>query len=337
MITVITTINPPNQATKLWEKTLQRHEGQFLVVGDQKTPEDLWKKRAAKSKSLRFLSLKEQQSLYKLGRLIPPNSYARKNLGYLIGAQKGEVIHETDDDNFPEDHWKPRNLMTCGFKPKKKRWINAYQYFRPLPSFVWPRGFPLEEVAKSLKDPLCPKNIGHWKKCPVQQGLAQNHPDVDAIQRLVSPSKVEFTETSRGFRSELFLPKGAWCPTNSQNTWWWPVASPLMYLPSFCSMRYCDILRGFVALRCLEAMNQTLMFFAPDVRQERNPHNLLNDFAQELALYTNTAAVRQTLEGTKLGPEPKENLLRCYQSLAQAGLHPHEEIPLVKVWCEALP
>src|ERR1039457_962260 len=66
--------------------------------------------------------------------------------------------------------------------------------------------------------------------CPIQQGLANEDPDVDAIYRLLLPLPISFRTDRR-----LALGRGTWCPFNSQNTAWFPAAYPLMYLPSYCS------------------------------------------------------------------------------------------------------
>ena len=80
--------------------------------------------------------------------------------------------------------------------------------------------------------------------CPIQQGLADGNPDVDAIFRLVLPLPMNF-----GRKPPIALCRGAWCPFNSQNTSWWPAAYPLLYLPAYCSFRMTDIWRSFVAQR----------------------------------------------------------------------------------------
>lgn len=56
-------------------------------------------------------------------------------------------------------------------------------------------------------------------KCPIQQGLADGNPDVDAIHRLVLQLSVAF-RTGR----QIGLGAGAWCPFNSQSTAWFPEA-----------------------------------------------------------------------------------------------------------------
>lgn len=81
-------------------------------------------------------------------------------------------------------------------------------------------------------------------ECPIQQGLADNNPDVDAIYRLILPFPTIFRKGRK-----VALGNNSWSPFNSQNTTWWKKAFPLLYLPSYCSFRMTDIWRSFVAQR----------------------------------------------------------------------------------------
>ena len=105
---------------------------------------------------------------------------------------------------------------------------------------VWPRGFPLQLIRdEKTYEHNCEAKV-EMVDAPIQQGLADHVPDVDAIWRLVADHDVYFNRNP-----SVWLPLGSWCPFNSQSTWWWPVAYPLMYLPSYCSFRMTDIWRSF--------------------------------------------------------------------------------------------
>jgi hypothetical protein len=59
----------------------------ILVVGDEKTPKD-WE-----FPNVEFLSLEKQLTLgYSITKLVPTNSYARKNIGYLYAISKGRNL-----------------------------------------------------------------------------------------------------------------------------------------------------------------------------------------------------------------------------------------------------
>ena len=126
---------------------------------------------------------------------------------------------------------------------------------------------------------------------PIQQGLANNSPDVDAVWRLVLDEEFTFSEGP-----SVLLRPGAWCPFNSQTTWWWPEAYPLLYLPSYCSFRMTDIWRSFVAQRCLWETGNGVVFHGPEVFQERNLHSLSSDFEAEIPGYLGNASIAHTLE-----------------------------------------
>ena len=167
-------------------------------------------------------------------------------------------------------------------------------------------------------------------RAPIQQGLADRSPDVDAVWRLVLDEDFSFDVAE-----SIFLPPGSWCPFNSQTTWWWPEAYPLLYLPSRCSFRMTDIWRSFVAQRCLWELGFGLVFHPPEVYQDRNEHSLLDDFRAEVPGYTQNAAIVLVLDKTELDSgvaNVGRNLLRCYGALCKAGFFPAEELRLVEAW-----
>ena len=171
-------------------------------------------------------------------------------------------------------------------------------------------------------------------EAPIQQGLADNSPDVDAVWRLVMDRPLTFDEGP-----SVLLPPGTWCPFNSQSTWWWPSAFPLMYLPSHCSFRMTDIWRSFVAQRCLWELGHGLVFHAAEVVQERNPHDLAKDFELEVPGYLHNASITGALGNLELRPGAgavADNLIRCYESLVTGGHLPTEELDGVRAWLDDL-
>jgi hypothetical protein len=143
------------------------------------------------------------------------------------------------------------------------------------------------------------------------------------------------------FRNDpsVVVPPGTWCPFNSQTTWWWPVAFPLLYLPSCCSFRMTDIWRSFVAQRCLWEFGAGVVFHAPEVVQQRNTHVLLRDFEDEIPGYLANERMVSILGGLSLGRGPASvgsNLLRCYEALVGQGFLPSAEMPLVEAWLRDL-
>jgi hypothetical protein len=320
---IITSISQPNDVLSSYAKGSGEHGIDFIVIGDVKSPSDFT------LSGCDFWGIERQHGLdFQLAKMLPVQHYARKNLGYLIAMDRGaDVIIETDDDNFPQnDFWLQRTAVHSAKFIENAGWINVYQYFTR--AFIWPRGFPLEFV----RQPVIPIDSfpEHKLFCPIQQGLADDNPDVDAVYRLIMPLPVRF---SNNF--ELVLGRASWSPLNSQNTTWFREAFPLLYIPSYCSFRMCDIWRGFVALRICSANAWGILFHNATVRQERNEHNLMRDLEDEIPGYLNNSKICDTLAGLEMKPGTEnidDNMLKCYQALIDIGVVSREEINLLKSW-----
>jgi hypothetical protein len=254
--------------------------------------------------------------------------YSRKNLGYLIAMQQGEdSIYETDDDNEPNENWFICSKETQAVIADNVEWLNVYSYFTN--QNIWPRGFLLKQITNP--DSM-PKHDGtlHTMDAPIQQGLANVSPDVDAVWRLTQDREFYFDN-----KPSIALQAGTWCPFNTQSTWWWKEAFPLLYLPSYCSFRMTDIWKSFIAQRCLWEMDYKLVFHAAEVNQNRNIHNLMKDFEAEIPGYNQNEKLTSVLEQSTL-LAGKENALRnlvvCYENLVKAEIFPTEELGLVKAW-----
>jgi len=321
---IITSIAAPNPVMKQIAGEAQKKDLNFIVVGDSKSPSGFH------LEGCRFLSLEEQKKLaFKLSGLIPEKGYSRKNLGYLLAASEmSSLIQETDDDNFPRDEfWNEKKRYLHVPVLPEQGWVNVYHYFTH--DVIWPRGLPLSEIRKEL--PALDTFKSQHVLCPVQQGLADENPDVDAVYRLTYPLPVNFQP------NRLALGAGSWCPFNSQNTTWFKEAFMLMYLPSFCSFRMTDIWRSFVAQRIMWENNWHLLFHEATMWQDRNEHNLMKDFADEVPGYLNNDRIAKTLEDLNLNRGTEylgDNLIKCYKSLIDLGVVGQEEEALVHAWVE---
>jgi len=205
-------------------------------------------------------------------------------------------------------------------------WVNVYAYFSDVR--IWPRGLPLPAVNQPVPqfDSLPTADAD----CPIQQGLADDNPDVDAIFRLVLPLPVRFRADRR-----LALAGGAWSPFNSQNTSWHRVAFPLLYLPATCTFRLTDIWRGLVALRIARENGWSLLFHEATVWQERNEHDLMKDFAGEVPGYLHNGRLAAALDALTLTPGAAAlgtNLRACYRRLVELELVEPRELELLEAW-----
>jgi len=320
---VVTSIAGPNRALKAIADGCSSRQYPFWVIGDAVSPADF------RMDGCRFLDIENQlKTGFEFAERCPTNHYARKNIGYLLAMAEGvEILIETDDDNYPAaDFWLPRSIRHRCASLRDKRWVNIYRYFTD--AQIWPRGFPLE-FARDAAPPLDALPQVDLL-CPVQQGLTDGNPDVDAIYRLLFPLPVSFQKAPA-----VAVSRGSWCPFNSQNTAWFSRAFPLLYLPAYCPFRATDIWRGLIAQRIGWENEWSLLFHSANGFQERNDHNLMRDFTDEVPVYLNARRVAQALESLSLQPGEEaipENLLRCYESLAGGGIFHKQEIQLLESW-----
>ena len=319
---IITSIAKQNHPVlKQYALSAKKNNIEFIVIGDTKSPKNF------NLKNCNFYSIKSQNNLdFKLAKLLPTKHYARKNLGYLIAIKNGaKILIETDDDNIPfKNFWKKKKQKQSTFIIKKKGWVNVYKYFTH--QHIWPRGFALEKILNNLP------NLKKIEKItsPIQQGLADENPDVDAICRLTQILPIIFRKSKN-----IALGKNVICPFNSQNTTWFKEAFPLLYLPYYCNFRMTDILRSFVAQRICWTCGWSILFHSSTVRQERNIHNLIDDFKDEIPGYLNNLAICKSLEKLKLkkGTENiQANMLVCYKKLIEMGSIGSEELALLSAW-----
>jgi hypothetical protein len=81
------------------------------------------------------------------------------------------------------------------------------------------------------------------------------------------------------------------------------------------------------------------LYHEPTVWQERNEHNLMKDFEDEIPGYTNNFNICKELQALHLksGQENiSDNLITCYQKLIDMGVVGKEEMTLLKAWISDL-
>ena len=319
---VITSIAAPNAVLRSFAEGCLSRDIEFILIGDKPSPADF------QLAGCDFWGLERQRTMpFALAQLLPERHYGRKNLGYLQAIGNGaEVILESDDDNFPrEAFWLDRSREQQAASMQGTGWVNLYRYFSKAP--VWPRGFPLEH----LQDGQPPLPTVTAVKSPIQQGLADENPDVDAIYRLVGTLPLDFERREHA----VSLGKGAWCPFNSQNTTWFKEAFQLLYLPSYCSFRMTDIWRSYIAVRICWENGWDVLFHNATVWQERNAHNLMKDFADEIIGYQNNKAICERLQALPLKAGVEHigaNMVACYKEFIAMGLVGEQELPLIEAW-----
>lgn len=325
---IITSIaNDKHPILNQFAKECKEHQIPFIVIGDTKSPADF------KLEGCDYWSVEKQKALpFELAKITPTKHYSRKNLGYLIAIKNGATeLVETDDDNIPrKEFWEPKTREVKSYQFENKGWVNVYHYFTE--KMIWPRGFPLEEL-QNKQTPLSTLE-NKTAVCPIQQGLADENPDVDAVYRLTYPLPINFE-----IKERLALGKNSWSPFNSQNTHWFKEAFALMYLPSYCSFRMTDIWRSYVAQRIAWECNWSILYHESTVWQERNDHNLMKDFEDEISGYTNNLNICKELQSLELKKGTENiyhNLITCYQKLIDINVIGKDELVLLNAWINDL-
>lgn len=313
---IITSINELNDVMK---KYASYPDWKLILVGDRKGP------RQINDDRIIFLDINKQAELgFEYYNHCPENHYSRKNIGYLYAMSLGaSIIAETDDDNMPKADW-GKNInfafddLTVFENPK---FFNVYSEFCDYK--LWPRGFPLEYILDSQR----PRSRRQKCKIGVWQYLSDNSPDVDAIYRLTNKNSIIFKE-----REKFALGKHVYCPFNSQNTFWTQNTFPYMYLPKSVTFRFTDILRGYIAQRLLWDEDLLLGFGGASVWQDRNQHDIMQDFREEIPMYTNINSIVEKLESIILSKSPLESLCQIYRILVNEHFVDEDELKALDAW-----
>ena len=328
MSLVVTTINHPTRGIRQLAQQASKLGVKFIVIGDLKTPENF------EVNSVEFISKDLQAKINSpLSDSLPWNRYSRKMLGYVRAIQLGsKFIIETDDDNLPYENFiqiPTKEITSRDGKGDQSEWLNCYKYFTD--RHIWPRGFPLN---------LCRENVLGLEQNQfvtiqhpyIVQALADGDPDVDAVWRLTNEDVSEVR-----FRQDTPISPSAtqYCPFNSQATTWPRELFLLMYLPSTCSFRMTDIWRSLIAQRIMRELNSRVVFVAPRVFQERNAHNLMNDFQLEVEGYLGYERMVNVLDSIHLEEDflnISDNLMAVYERLVTEGFFSKEEEETLAQW-----
>ena len=318
-IVVITSINSPTKAVKAF---CSFKDIEVIVVADVKTPDPwIWLEET----DVTYLSIDSQDPDHYME--LPINSYSRKMIGYLEAIRRGaDIIIDTDDDNIPYLKWSlpekesPLFVTNPGF-------VNIYKHFTD--KLIWPRGLPFQFIDNDFNAfDTCLDGI----KIGVWQGLADKDPDVDAVYRLMDQGATSFK-----VKRPIVLDIGTVSPFNSQNTSFVKELFPLLYLPVTVNQRFADILRGYVAQPIMWAAGYLLGVTNAGVYQERNQHDLVADFMDEIPCYMQSEiAFNAVNKVVKANNSITENLEVAYSYLRDIEIVTDQELIYLYNWLEAL-
>lgn len=266
-IIVTTTINPPTNALKKFNKI---KGWELLVVGDMKTPHEMYK-------DFDYFSPSEQRKKYpELSAAIGWNCIQRRNLGFIEAYNRGaDIIATVDDDNIPLDNWGKDIYLNK--KTKVLHWETDDLCFDPFSAtdkaYCWHRGFPIQDVnSRDVKRPTF-KHV-----TPTAQANFWNgNPDVDAICRMIYYTEFTFPKEAFPFVSNQIS------PFNSQNTFISRETLKDYFVFPFIG-RMDDIWGAYYYLSC----GHNVVYGEPTVYQHRNFHDNTIDFIDELLGYKET-------------------------------------------------
>jgi len=275
---VTTTINPPTEATILYS---QKPGWTLLVVGDKKTPHDLYQ-----DLNCIYLTPQLQEDKYpELSQIIGWNSIQRRNIGLLDAYLRGaDIIATVDDDNIPYDKW-GQNLL-INQEIEIDCWSHPSGVFDPLsvtnhPS-VWHRGYPIELVPTRNQVTYLGKQI---RKVLVQADLWDGDPDIDAMARLSQKPMVKFSIDQPYGSTDI-------SPFNSQNTFLAREVIP--FYSVFPHVGRMDDIWGSYVLQ--HKYPRCVVYNQASVYQRRNPQDLITNLEKEIIgyRYTNNIATDPT-------------------------------------------
>lgn len=282
---ITTTISKPTEALI---KFSQMEGWDLIVVGDLKTPHGFYRQI-----DCTYLTPEFQETNYKeLSYLIGWNCIQRRNLGFVYAHNKGyDLIATVDDDNDPYTEKWGKNLLFDTGKVLTEVLsddivvdpINTTNYFQ-----YWHRGFPIQLVADRLY-----RYMGSKETFDIQANFWDGDPDIDAICRMIY-------KPSCTFHVQPFFTR-KFSPFNSQNTILKREVIPHYFMFPFVG-RMDDIWASYY----VEALGYKVVYGESTVRQDRNEHDLTNDFIKEEVGYEHTL---ELLHSLKENPENIKNFI----------------------------
>ena len=319
---IITTINQYD-STSIAE--FMKHDYDIIVVGDKKTPHDTYI-----DKKMIYVHPTENNQFPDFESAIPYNHYCRKNIGYLHAIKNGATeIFDTDDDNYPLENfstWDKTNEYKLVYGSKFPNILSLFTN-----QHLWNRGYPIEKLQSEQTILLEEVNESSKNQIGIIQSLAENDPDVDAICRL----------TNKDYNNEIIFKKNlgfiikrnTYVQGNTQATLWRkPELFHLLYIPCTVSFRFCDILKMYVAQKCMWQYNLLFSYISPIVLQERNEHDFMNDFKSEYPMYINILNIVDNIFECITLKQNKTDLLTVYTELYKYNIVNEKELNIIQMW-----
>jgi STELLO glycosyltransferases len=328
-----------------------------VVVGDVDTANSS-SAFSRQTKGIYYLGIKEQENLYpELAKLIPYRSFARKNFGYLFALLNLSAcfIFDFDDDNCIDDNAKLKSLLENPQALKKDMlWVNTDESSRIVnpyllygsPSFIWPRGYPLDEISKEIwpKFVKMPDPIQNEIELDIIQFIQKRDPDVDSVWRLLYGQRHLPMEWKMHdiMESHLLgiLPTYV-APFNAQSTLLSRRAALFGFLPWTVHGRVSDIWRSFIMQYMILGFKNIgfLAFSGNTVSHKRNQHNYMGDFNGEKQLFDQTKGFLQFFDEKMSSVSENdidEEYFEFFNGLYENGFLEAGDVLSIKIWIQYL-
>ena len=320
---IITSINSYDNT---FIKNYHDFDYDIIIVGDLKTDHDSYI-----DKNIIYIHpFPNNAQLQSFSNILPFNHYCRKNLGYLYAIKHNyDVIFDTDDDNLPLENFINWNKLENTQMITEPKMPNLYSLFTKM--HIWPRGFPLELINKREEIKLINYVPPIISNVGIYQSIAVGDPDVDAIFRLTNQNynaDISFDENK-----SFVLNKNIYTQGNTQITFWTcKELFHLLYIPCTTSFRFCDILKMYIAQKCMWEYNKLLCYISPIVKQVRNDHNLMTDFVSEYPMYVSVfKIINNIFENITLNGDINDIMI-VYKELLNNNIVEDKEILVLEHW-----
>lgn len=299
-VIVTTTINRP---TKALMKYANMKDWTLVIVGDKKTPHDLYESFS----HWIYLSPEYQEKMdNNLSNLIGWNCIQRRNFGFIYAYNYGaDIIATIDDDNIPYDSWE--NSLVIDRKVITNEYFSR-EYNRICDPIsvtgikkLWHRGYPIQELKNKNKISSLPEKA--LDNFDAQAGFWNGNPDIDAICRMEhNPTNIRFRKRKFPFCFSI----GEFSPFNSQNTFIKRDA-----LKDYFMFPHIGRMDDIWASYFFEFAKHRVVYTKPTVYQERNEHNLTKDFENEILGYRKTNELLDYLYRIRIKADIEEAIDKC--------------------------
>lgn len=345
---VVTSIFQPSPATRMLGE-MTRQGWCYVVVADLNGPTEY-----DDVEGVVYLTVEMQRALhFQIMDHLPWRHFGRKNVGFLYAIARGaKVIYDTDDDN----RLKIAKIPILGFdtssiarlpgpvkvsrpveSPGRPRVFNPYPSFEPSCGHIWPRGFPLDHVQGKGAENWTIEVVQLDRPPTVQQFLADEDPDVDAIFRLTRQLPCHFSGLPEGMPEVLAIPPQVFLPYNAQATVHLQEAFWGLLLPVTVHGRVSDIWRAYLVQKLLWDLGQVVAFTPSHVVHDRVAHDYLKDFQSEQDLYLKTTAMVSFLSHwSSEAPTLVERLEQLWAALYSRGFVELGDLRLAQAWIRDL-